>query len=107
MALTFTNALPVAYRIHGAQKKAVYSVLFDSSYLSGGETVTAANFGLNKIESGEVIGLSFDGSQTVNVASANYDKANGVIHLWNETPAEVTSTNDVSGTTVRFVAYGT
>lgn len=102
MALTFTNVLSVPYRIVGNQKETVYDVTFDSKYLEGGESATAANLGLNNIERSTWTVQKVGG--TVNVASVSrYEEK---LHLFDETPAEVASEADVSNIVVRGIARG-
>lgn len=102
MAVTATNALPVPYRIEGNKKKVVYDVAFDNKYLEGGETLAATSLGLNVFETAICDVKTVGG--TVNVASAYYDGS--LIHLRDETPAEVASEADVSGFVVRVTAWG-
>jgi hypothetical protein len=106
MALSF-SAVDWA-GVSGTQRKTVTNVTFDSSYLSGGETVTAAQLGLSSLDYGTCQIKAVGG--TVNVASAFLecvaDPAANKIHLWDETPAEVTSTADVSGIVVQVTAFG-
>jgi len=102
MSLTFTNVLPVPYRIVGNKKKTVYDVTFDSSYLSEGETCSPANLGLNAVEYSKCAVQKVAG--TVNVANASrYEEK---LHLFDETPAEVASEANVEGVVVRVEAYG-
>lgn len=105
MAITATKKHSRPYTVIGDDKLTVTDILFDSSYPTGGEAITAANLNLTTIDVAWVGGISI-GTQTVNVASANVDLANSKIQLFDETPAEVASTADVSGTTVRVVAIG-
>lgn len=105
MALTFTRRGDTAYRIVGAQKETITDVLFDSSYPTGGEAVTAAELGLNRVETATAV-VQGIASGSVNVTSADYDETNAKILLYDETPAEVANTSDMSGTTVRVIARG-
>lgn len=99
MALTLTK---VDDGVRGDQRYSVYTVVFDSSYPAGGESLTAANVGLSYVDYANVDVVAVGG--TVNVASASYDRANAKVQLFDETPAEVTG--DLSNVTVRVEAYG-
>lgn len=94
--------------VSGTQRRTVTNVTMDSSYLSGGETVTAAQLGLSSVDYGICSIKSVGG--TINVAEAflecKADPATNLLHLYDETPAEVSSTSDVSGVVVQVVAYG-
>ena len=104
MAVSVENALELPYRIVGSQKETVTDVTFDNKYLEGGETLTAANLGLSHVEQATCTIQEVAGE--VNVASAAYDEAEELLHLFNETPAEVASEADVEGVVVRVVAKG-
>lgn len=105
MALSFSN---VDSGVEGNKRFTVTNVTFDSSYLSGGETVTAANLGLSALSYGSCNIKAVGG--TINVASAFLecvaDPTANKIHLYDETPAEVASTSDVSTCVVQVKAFG-
>lgn len=105
MSVSTANVLDVPYRVVGNQKKTVTDVTFDSSYPTGGETVTPANLGLTYVEYAETNVITATGGG-VNVTNAKYDKANQKTLLYDETPAEVANTSDVSTTVVRHTAFG-
>ena len=90
--------------VTGNKRVTVSGVTFDSSYLSGGESLTAADLGLSDVVSAVCTIRSVGG--TVNVASAAYDPATSLIHLYDETPGEVSSTADVSNIVVQVEAKG-
>jgi hypothetical protein len=96
--------------VEGAQRVTVYDVTFDNSYLSGGETFAASSVGLSSIDYGAFIGMKSAGSTTVNIANGHVeqtaDPAANKFHLFDETPAEVASTADLSGVIARFKFYG-
>lgn len=110
MAVTVANVgqgpgrnLP--FTTQGNAKRTVTDVTLDSSYLSGGEPVTAANLGLTSVNWAEAQ-INLAATTTVNAASAGYDEATGLLHVYDETPAEVASTADLAGLKVRVIAYG-
>lgn len=105
MALSFTRRGSTPYTIVGAQKRTVTDCTFDSSYVTGGEVWTAANLGLNSVDTAHVGGLQATGAG-VNVASAQVDLSAKTILLSDETPAQVANAADVSTTVVRVIAYG-
>lgn len=105
MTLTFTPKGDLPYRVVGAQRKTVTDVSMDTSYLSGGEPVTAGNLGLNTVDTATAT-IQTAATTTVNAASASYDEAAALLHVWDETPAEVASTANLSGLVVRVVAHG-
>lgn len=104
MALTNANVLDLPYRVVGSQREVVYDCTFDSKYLTGGESLTPADLGLNYFER-VVCSIQKIGG-TVNVANASYDKAAKTLQLFDETPAEVASEADVSTIVVRVEARG-
>lgn len=105
MALSFTRRGSTPYTIVGHQKRTVTDVTFDSGYVTGGEAVTAANLGLNSIDTAFCADLTATGG-VINVASATFDHANSKILLYDETPAQVANAADVQTTVVRVVAQG-
>ncbi|MGH2941060.1 MAG: hypothetical protein ACRDPE_23420 [Solirubrobacterales bacterium] len=107
MAVTATNALQVAYRIVGNQKKTVFNVAFDSSYESEGEPLTRAQLGLNSIEYSDVTILAGSESEEFPVSSGTYDPVAQKIHLQNgKTSKEVASTKNVEKVVARVESYG-
>lgn len=104
MAVTASNALSIPYRIVGHRKETVYDVTFDSSYLEKGETLKPATVGLNYGESALCQIKEVKG--TVNVASAFYNPEKALIHLYDETPAEVASEANVEGVIVQVTTRG-
>lgn len=106
MSVTVAQVGNLPYYIVGAQKKTITDVALDSSYLSGGEPLTAANLRLNKVDYANAE-ITSTATTTVNAASAGYDPATALLHVIDETPAEVSSTADLAGLVVRVTAYGT
>lgn len=105
MSVTVTNKLALPYHLDDGRKKTVRDVAFDSSYAEGGEPLTASELGFpSAVEYATCTIQEIGGS--VNVASAAYDEAEGLIHLFDETPAEVAKEANVEGVVVRVVAYG-
>ena len=92
------------YRTDGTRKRTVTNVTLDTSYPTGGESVTASDLGLNKVEEARVDIIAVGG--TVNVANAFYDLTNNKVKVFDETPAEVANAADLSGVQVRITAWG-
>lgn len=88
----------------GNKRVSVTDVTMDSGYLSGGEGLSASSLGLRVVDFAICTVKSVGG--TVNVAQVHYDPSTGLIHLFDETPAEVASTSDVSNIVVQVVAFG-
>ena len=105
MAVTVTNILSVPYRIVGNRKETVNDVEFDSSYLEKGETLTKAQLGFTSFVDSSIATIKAV-KGTVNVASAHYEKAKEVLHLYDETPAEVASEANVEGMVIQVTARG-
>lgn len=101
MALAFSK---IAQYSDGPYTKAVYDVTFDSSYPTGGEAFTAANFGLNNVVYGTADVKSVGG--TVNVANVYVDRANLKLKVYDETPAEAANTSDLSTLVVQVQVVG-
>lgn len=104
MSVTVANVLDLPYRIVGKQKETVTDVTFDESYTEGGEALTPANLGLNRVERATCTIQAVEGS--VNVANAAYDDEEELVHLFDETPAEVAKEANVKGVVARVVARG-
>ena len=88
----------------GNQRVSFSTVTLDSTYPTGGESVTASQLGLSSVKAAFVNITAVNG--TVNVANAFYDVANSKVKAFDETPAEVANGTDLSGTTVVVVAFG-
>lgn len=105
MSVSVKNVLSIGARIYDGQKETVYDVSFDSSYQAGGEPLPISSVGLN-IGWHAICNVKATGSDTVNVASAFYDPATELIHLFDETPAEVASEANVEGIVVQVTTVG-
>lgn len=105
MAIAASAKFVRSYTVLGDEKLTVTDLTFDSAYVTGGEAVAAVDLGLNTIHTAWIGGLQATGAG-VNVSSAFFDLANSTVLLFNETPAEVADTADVSTTVVRVVAIG-
>ncbi len=100
------SAVPGAFVFGGGfgnMKVAVVEVTFDSSYATGGESLTASDLGLQKVHFA-ICNIVDVGADTVNVTNAYYDKTASTVVLIDETPAVVTG--DVSAVVVQVVAFG-
>lgn len=97
----------------GNKKLAVYDVTFDSSYPTGGESLTASDLALKKIES-----VSCDGgaknSAGTSLVPVRYDYTNSKLQAYRYDGAsagkafleEVANTVDLSAFTVRLTVIG-
>lgn len=104
MALTFTKASAVKNQPQkfGQVNVAIVDVDFDDSTPSGGEAVTAANFGFGyKLLGAVCIGVT-DGADEV--SDVTFDAENSKLIPVDEGGAYVTG--DLSGVTVRLLALG-
>ena len=97
MALTFTED----HRgVVGAQRTWRGKVTFDASYPTGGEAITAANFGFTQ-EVTTVQVIANRGTET-----AQWDKANAKLMVHTADGTEATNGSDQAAVTVTVVAYG-
>ncbi len=98
MALTFTINDQTVW---GNKHVIMATIALDSSYPTGGEAVTAANFGLNTIER-FLIQTVTDGTRLY-----SFDAANSKIQAWTALATEVTNTTDLSAVTnLRVMVIG-
>jgi hypothetical protein len=103
MALTFTKQY---FGVVGDRKCWRGTVTFDSSYPTGGEAVTAANFEFTLGIETVIIGSNDEAG-----VSARWDSANSKIKLFDENDtsgieAEFANAGDASGNVVTLEAYG-
>ena len=104
LSLTTPSGATEGATIGGASKFTIKRIQFDSSYASGGESLTAANLGMTAIHI--VIAQAEDSGYV-----AQYDYTNSTLALY-EAGAdaaaldEVANTTDVSAVYVRVLAYG-
>lgn len=101
MATVTINDGPVTI---GSEFKVVATLALDSSYPTGGEAVSARQLGLSAVTTAQCDITAVGGS--INVANASYDKTNGKVLLYDETPAQVANAANVDGTKVQIIAYG-
>jgi hypothetical protein len=88
----------------GDEMRVRATVTMDSSYATGGESLTAKELGLRYVNFAIPTVSAVGG--TVNVAQAYYDKSTEKLKLFDETPAEVANAADVSGIKIQVVAFG-
>lgn len=110
MALTLSR---VTATVIGNKKMRTYDVTFDSSYVTGGESLTASDLGLKKVEQvlTDAGAKNSAGTQSVPV---RYDYTNGKLQAYRYDGAsagkanleEVANTVDLSAFTVRLTAIG-
>lgn len=105
MAVSVEAALSPPYRVRGNRKETVTNVTFDSSYLEKGETLTKAQLGFTSFIDSTISTIK-EVKGTVNVASAHYERSKEVLHLFDETPAEVASEANVEGMVIQITAVG-
>ena len=109
MALTLTK---ISANTSGNKRRRVYDVTFDSSYPTGGESLTAADVNLRKIEQLIVHGPSTATRGGTTGAFPSYDYTNAKLQLfWGNADTasvapEVTSTTDVATQICRITAIG-
>jgi hypothetical protein len=90
--------------VFGNQRVKVRDITFDSSYPTGGESVTASDVGLKKVLYAIPTVQAVGGTQ--NVANVYYDPTNAVLKVFDETPAEAGNGQDLSTLVVRVVFFG-
>ena len=111
MALTLTKISGASFTISN-KKLRVYDVTFDSSYPTGGESLTAADVGLKKIEQLIVHGPSTATRGGTTGAFPSYDYTNSKLQLfWGNADTasvapEVTDTTDVATQICRVTVVG-
>src|SRR5882672_7861941 len=105
MSVSVEAMLSPPYRIVGNRKETVTNVTMDSSYQEKGEKLTPAQLGFTSfVDSAQSLIKEVKG--TVNVANAHYERAKELLHLFDETPAEVASEANVEGIVVQVTAQG-
>lgn len=89
----------------GNQRVTFSTVTMDSSYPTGGESVTPAQLGLDSV-SNAITNIKSIGSTTGNVAYTVYDISNEKVVVYDEGHAQVTSADDLSSLVVNITAFG-
>jgi len=98
-----TNTTSVTPFVVGDRRCTVTSVVFDSSYPTGGEPLTPAQLGLNTV-SHAISQVKVAGTGAV--TNVFYDVANKKLKAFTAS-AEVANATDLSAVTAQVVAYGT
>jgi hypothetical protein len=105
MPISLENALSVPYRIFGAKKQTVYNVTCSEKYVEKGEVLTAAQLGLNVVDTATPI-LKAIGAGTVNIANAFYEPSTSKLILYDETPAEIANEAEIKKPVFQITATG-
>lgn len=110
MGLTVTKVRGVSEQVLGKVRAVLADVTADSSYVTGGEAVTAAMFGLSQLHA--IADLDTPTTSGGTGKRYEFDKANGklkvlVSHADGGALVQVASESDQSGVTRRVLAYGT
>lgn len=95
MALTYVEEVRTVAK---AERMVVTTVTFDASYATGGESLTPADLGLNRID---WLSATTDGSFAV-----VWDKANNKLKAYTNAGAEVTNATSLATLAVRILAVG-
>jgi len=110
MAVTATSVASggLPYRVVGNQRETITEVVFDSSYEAEGEPLTAAQLGLNIVESSSVdVTNGSENEAEFPVETGYYTPATSKIHLVNsKTSKEVASTKNVEKVKALVTARG-
>ena len=96
MAFTVTT---IVDNTVGNRRMVTADLTFDASYATGGEAITAAEFGLRELENLQIPGT--DGTLLF-----AWDRANGKIVVFDDIASEESATTDLSHVTIRCTAYG-
>ena len=94
-----------ATTVFGNKRVSVAEVTLDSSYPTGGESITATQLGLKSVDFAITTVKSATGAG-VNVATAYYDNSTSKVLVYDETPAQAASEADLSNVVVQIVAFG-
>jgi len=100
-----TTTIVYGPEVPGSRKQTTATVLFDSSYATGGEAVTIGDLGFTRLDwlsvaAGNGYLAAWDGSLTApKILLYRQTTATGAL-------VEVPSTTDVSTITVRLLAFG-
>jgi hypothetical protein len=110
MAATVSRVTGVKDTVVGNQRMVVRSVTFDSSYVTGGEPVSASQFGLKQINAVVVAGAVRKNDAT-SALIASYDHVNQtLVAYWSAgsgaAPLQVTNATDLSAYSVRLIVFG-
>jgi hypothetical protein len=94
-------------KVPGDEKWTETDVTFDNKYVTGGEPVTAADLGLNRVTGGFVQVKNPGEAEATPINNAFFDVANMKVKLFNgKTSKELASEADASKVVVRVFAFG-
>lgn len=104
MTISLSNRTALSSNV-STPKVTVTDVSFDAAYPTGGEAVTAANLGLNRVDFA-IATVKSAATSTVNVANVHYNRDTAKLLAYDETPAEIANDADLAGIVVQVVAWG-
>jgi hypothetical protein len=109
MAASVVQAGDLPYYIVGNKKVSYTDVTGDADYPTGGYPITAAQLRLGTITSADAqITVASNADDALQQAQfiVNANGVQGLLKLWDKTPAEITADDDVSACVVRVIARG-
>lgn len=94
-------------KVPGDERVTETDVTFDNKYVTGGEPVTAADLGLNRVTGGVAVLKNPGEAEATPINMCFFDVANMKIKLFNgKTSKELASEADASKVEVRVIAFG-
>ena len=94
-------------RVPGARRQVAAEVTFDSSYLEGGEPLTAAELGLKRVIWAHCATLQGSESETVEFGWARYNAEKELLEAFNyKSQKAIAKEKDLSKVKVLVIAYG-
>ena len=102
MSVTNTRVTAVGNCVFGDRRVTQTDVVFDSSYPTGGESLTASDLGLTYVDFA-IAKVKVNG--TGSVVNVTYDIANKKLIAYTAA-AEVADTTDISAVTATVTAFG-
>ncbi len=103
--LTPSSRVPPCSRDQAPSMTVTDFVWASGTYATGGEAITAATLGLNRVHAA-IATVKLAATTTVNVANVYYNISTGKLLAYDETPAEVANAADLVGLQVQVIAWG-
>lgn len=102
MSISIATAADPA--VQGNTRVVIKDITLDTSYPTGGYSLTAADLGLTRVLFAVATVKAVSG--TTDITQVQYDLTNSKLQVFDQTPAEIANATSLASDVVRVIAWG-